>query len=52
MPEEWKDSIIVSICKKGDITDRSNYRGISLLLTMYKILSNILLAKQSFGGKT
>jgi len=52
LPEEWKDSIIVSIYKKGDITDCSNYRGISLLLTMYKILSNILLSKQSFGGKT
>ena len=44
LPEEWKESIIVPIYKKGDKTGRSNYRGISLLLTTYKILSNILLS--------
>jgi len=35
----------VPICKKGNKTDYSNYRGISLLLTTYKILSNILLSR-------
>ena len=43
-PEEWKESIIVPIYKKGDETDCSNYRGISLLPTRYKILSNTLLS--------
>jgi len=45
LPEEWKESIIVPIHKKGDKTDCSNYRGISLLPTTYKILSNILLSR-------
>ena len=45
LPEEWKESIIVPIYKKGDKTDCNNYRGISLLPTTYKILSNILLSR-------
>jgi hypothetical protein len=45
LPEEWKKSIIVPIHKKGDETDCNNYRGISLLPTTYKILSNILLSR-------
>ena len=36
LPEERKESIIVHIHKKGDETDRNNYRGISLLPTTYK----------------
>jgi hypothetical protein len=42
LPEEWKESIIVPIHKKRDKTDCNNYRGISILPTTYKILSNIL----------
>jgi len=42
LPEEWKESIIVLIHKKGDRIYCRNYRGISLLPNTYKILSNIL----------
>ena len=45
LPEEWKESIILPVCKKGDKTDCSNCRGITLLPTMYKILSYILLSR-------
>ena len=41
LPEDWKESIIVPVHKKGDKTDCNNYRGISILPTAYKILSNI-----------
>jgi hypothetical protein len=44
-PVQWKKSIIVPIHKKGDKTDCNNYRGISLLSTSFKILSNILLSR-------
>ena len=43
LPVEWKESIIVPIHKKADKRDCNNYRGLSLLPTTYKILSNILL---------
>jgi len=45
LPEEWKESIIVPIHKKGYKTDYNNYRGTSLLPNTYKILSNILLSR-------
>jgi hypothetical protein len=40
LPEEWKFSI--NVPKKGDKTDCCSYRGISLLSSTHKILSNIL----------
>ncbi|KAJ4436047.1 hypothetical protein ANN_18674 [Periplaneta americana] len=45
VPEQWKESIIVPIFKKENKTNCSNFRGLSLLLTSYKILSNILLRR-------
>jgi hypothetical protein len=43
--EQWKESIILLIYSMGDKTDCSNYRGISLLSTTYKILPNNLLSR-------
>jgi hypothetical protein len=40
LPYQWKESVIVPICRKDDATDCSNYRGISILLSSYKIISN------------
>jgi sorting nexin-29 len=42
VPEEWNLGIICLINKKGDVMTCSNYRGINLLCTTYKIFSNIL----------
>jgi hypothetical protein len=47
LPDQWNVSIIASIHKKGQKTDCSNYHGISLLLTSYKIVSYILLSRLS-----
>jgi len=41
-PKEWSKAKIISIYKKGDRTDTNNYRGISLLDTIYKIYAKIL----------
>jgi len=50
-PEEWKDSIIVPICKKVYETDRSKCRGISLLPITYKIVFTVLLSRLTLYAK-
>jgi hypothetical protein len=47
LPEQWKESIIVPVHKKGEKTDCNNYRGISMLPTSYTILMNNLLSRLS-----
>jgi hypothetical protein len=39
LPQQWKESIIMPIHKKGDKADCNTYQGNSLLSTAYKILS-------------
>ncbi|KAJ4447210.1 hypothetical protein ANN_09212 [Periplaneta americana] len=41
-PKEWCMEIICPIHKRGDQIEYSNYRGITLLNTTYKLLSNVL----------
>jgi sorting nexin-29 len=45
LPDEWRMGILCPIHKKGEPLDCKNYRGISLLSSAYKILSNILYAR-------
>jgi hypothetical protein len=42
LPQQWKESVSVPDYTKGDVTDCSNYRGISLLTTVYKIVYMVL----------
>jgi hypothetical protein len=38
LPDQWKESIIVPVHKRGNKIDCNNYRGISLLSTSYNVL--------------
>lgn len=42
IPTEWKDGRIVKLPKKGNLTHCSNWRGITLLNTVNKVVSAIL----------
>jgi hypothetical protein len=45
LPQQWKESVIIPIHKMGGKNDCNNYRGVSLLSTAYRIVSNILLVR-------
>jgi len=42
IPEDWRKSIIVPIYKREDPNVPSNYRGISLLYTAYKVYAELI----------
>lgn len=42
MPKEWQTGQIITIHKKGNQQECQNYRGITLLSTVYKVLSTII----------
>ncbi|KAJ4431530.1 hypothetical protein ANN_20128, partial [Periplaneta americana] len=42
IPDEWTESIVVPIHKKGNHKNCNNYRGVSLLNSGYKIYANII----------
>ncbi|KAK6762512.1 hypothetical protein RB195_023294 [Necator americanus] len=41
IPDSWRHAIIIPLHKKLSVTDPRNYRGISLLRIMYKVLERI-----------
>ncbi|KAK6735934.1 hypothetical protein RB195_018910 [Necator americanus] len=43
IPDSWKHAITIPLHKKLSVTDPRNYRGISLLRVMYKVLERIIL---------
>jgi hypothetical protein len=42
IPSEWKQGLIIKLPKKGDLTECRNWRGISLLNTICKVLATII----------
>jgi len=42
IPEDWRRSIVVPLYKRGDKNVPSNYRGISLLCSAYKVFAEII----------
>lgn len=47
IPISWKEGIVVTIPKKGDLRQCSNWRGITLLNTVNKLLSSLILQRMS-----
>ena len=42
IPKQWRQGLIVSLYKKGDVEDPGNYRGITLLNVVGKLFCKIL----------
>lgn len=42
IPSEWTEGVICPLFKKGDKFNCANYRGITLISSVYKVLSGIL----------
>uniref|UniRef100_T1IQ89 Reverse transcriptase domain-containing protein n=1 Tax=Strigamia maritima TaxID=126957 RepID=T1IQ89_STRMM len=44
-PREWRIGVIIPIYKAGEEADTNNYRGITLLNTLYKIMTTMMTAR-------
>ena len=42
VPPQWREGLIVNLFKKGDKEDPGNYRGITLLSVVGKVLCKVL----------
>ncbi|XGW33935.1 hypothetical protein V3C99_018008 [Haemonchus contortus] len=47
IPNQWRNSRMVILHKKGDRDDLRNYRPISLLSVLYKLFTKIILTRIS-----
>ncbi|KAI5175870.1 hypothetical protein PAEPH01_2202, partial [Pancytospora epiphaga] len=47
-PKCWKGCVLVPVFKKGDPKDPNNYRGISLINTLLKILAKVLASRLQY----
>ena len=45
IPQKWRLAHVVSIPKKGDLYDMDNYRGISLINVVVKLLSTLIIRR-------
>ena len=52
IPTQWESSALIPIPKKGDLADPNNYRGISLMATILKVLTIIISARLNTHGET
>ena len=50
VPSQWHDSRVAAVYKKGDPTEASNYRPISLLQIGYKLFAQVLLQRLKDAG--
>ncbi len=49
LPNAWKIGTVVSIPKKGDLTDKDNYRGITLMAVALKVMCTLISKRCSMG---
>ena len=47
-PDNWTESIIVTLHKKGDVNNVENYRGISLQNVLSKVYCGVLVSRLNF----